>query len=57
MSVSKYMYESWKCDGDYCPGDCDFCGKAETYYCEKCTNEDFDGRCSECPVFLEENEQ
>ncbi len=29
MSVSKWAYEPWKCDGDYCPGDCDFCRKAE----------------------------
>lgn len=29
MSVSKYKYEPWKCDGEYCPGDCDFCYKAD----------------------------
>ena len=29
MSVSKYAYEPWKCDGEFCPGDCDLCYKAE----------------------------
>ena len=29
MSVSKWSYEPAKCDGDYCPGDCDLCGKAD----------------------------
>ena len=29
MSVSKWAYEPEKCDGDFCPGDCDFCHKAE----------------------------
>ena len=29
MSVSKWAYSPEKCDGDYCPGDCDNCGKAE----------------------------
>ena len=29
MSVSKWAYSSDKCDGDYCPGDCDYCEKAE----------------------------
>ena len=29
MSVSKYRYEPWKCDGEYCPGDCDLCYKAD----------------------------
>ena len=28
MSVSKWAYSPEKCDGDYCPGDCDFCSKA-----------------------------
>lgn len=28
MSVSKYDYIPEKCDGDYCPGDCDLCSKA-----------------------------
>lgn len=27
MSVSKWAYEPSKCDGDYCPGDCDNCSK------------------------------
>lgn len=29
MNVSKWAYGPDKCDGDYCPGDCDECGKAE----------------------------
>jgi len=29
MSVSKWAYESDKCDGGYCIGDCDKCMKAE----------------------------
>jgi hypothetical protein len=29
MSVSKWAYSPEKCDGDFCPGDCDKCGKAE----------------------------
>lgn len=28
MSVSKWAYTPEKCDGDYCPGDCDNCNKA-----------------------------
>lgn len=28
MSVSKYAYEPWKCDGEFCVGDCDLCYKA-----------------------------
>lgn len=28
MSVSKWDYIPEKCDGDYCPGDCDNCSKA-----------------------------
>ena len=27
MSVSKWSYIPSKCDGDYCPGDCDGCRK------------------------------
>ena len=27
MSVSLYMYEPDICDGDFCPGDCDYCSK------------------------------
>jgi len=27
MSVSKWAYTPEKCDGDYCPGDCDNCSK------------------------------
>ena len=29
LSVSKWAYEPEKCDGDFCPGDCDECSKAE----------------------------
>ena len=28
MSI-KWGYEDWKCDGEYCSGDCDNCYKAE----------------------------
>lgn len=28
MSVSKWAYEPDKCDGDFCIGECDRCGKA-----------------------------
>ena len=28
MSVSKWAYSPEKCDGDFCPGDCDYCNKA-----------------------------
>ena len=27
MSCSKWAYIPAKCDGDVCPGDCDYCGK------------------------------
>lgn len=27
MSVSKWRYSPEKCDGDFCPGDCDKCPK------------------------------
>ena len=27
MSVSLSMYEPDICDGDFCPGDCDYCSK------------------------------
>lgn len=29
MSVSKWAYEPWKCEGQPCPGDCDHCRLAE----------------------------
>lgn len=29
MSVSKWAYHPEVCDGDYCPGDCDECKKAD----------------------------
>ena len=35
MSVSKWAYDPAKCDGDYCPGDCDFCAKREAAEPEK----------------------
>ena len=28
MSVSKWAYSPDKCDGEFCPGDCDSCPKA-----------------------------
>lgn len=31
MSVNKWAYEPKKCDGDFCIGDCDLCGKATSY--------------------------
>ena len=53
MSVSKWAYEPWKCDHDYCIGECDMCGKAEMSYCDEneCTHDGI--RCSECPVLIE----
>lgn len=29
MSVSLYAYEPWKCEGEFCIGDCDHCYKAD----------------------------
>ena len=29
MSVAKYAYEAWKCDGEFCVGDCSICYKAD----------------------------
>lgn len=29
MSVSKWAYDPDRCDGDFCPGDCDDCHKKE----------------------------
>lgn len=28
MSISKWAYDPKRCDGDYCPQDCDYCDKA-----------------------------
>ena len=28
MSVSLWAYEAWKCEGEFCPNDCDHCYKA-----------------------------
>lgn len=39
MSVSKWAYEPEKCDYDFCPGDCDFCHKAD-YDCSEVTVEE-----------------
>ena len=36
MSVSKWAYKPEKCDGDYCPGDCDNCSKEQYYYARYC---------------------
>ena len=37
MSVSKWAYKPEKCDGDYCPGDCDNCQKKDEV--EECLTE------------------
>ena len=29
MSVSHWAYDPDKCDGDFCPGECDICPKRE----------------------------
>jgi hypothetical protein len=29
MSVSKWAYEAWKCEGEFCPQDCSRCYKAQ----------------------------
>ena len=34
MSVHRWAYTPEKCDGDYCPGDCDYCQKADEFYME-----------------------
>ena len=31
MSVSLYAYDPNRCDGDFCPGDCQFCYKNPEY--------------------------
>lgn len=31
MGCSRWAYEADRCDGDYCPGDCDRCAKAAEY--------------------------
>ena len=28
MSVKLYAYEAWKCEGEFCIGDCNLCYKA-----------------------------
>lgn len=38
MSVSLWDYSPEKCDGDYCPGDCDMCSK-----CGESEDEEQDG--------------
>lgn len=47
MSVSKWAWRE-SCDGDYCPGDCDYCRKAEedeeeVLYSERPEGEDAEG--------------
>lgn len=29
MSVSLWAYEAWKCEGEFCIGDCNLCYKAQ----------------------------
>ena len=29
MAVSKWAYEPWKCEGEFCPQDCSRCYKAQ----------------------------
>ena len=29
MSIFRWAYDEKKCEGDICPGDCDYCRKAE----------------------------
>ena len=38
MSVDLWAYIPTKCDGDFCPGDCDRCGKS--MLCPPGINED-----------------
>ena len=35
MSVSKWAYIPSRCDGDFCPGDCDCCSKTEDNIAEE----------------------
>lgn len=53
MSVSKWAYAKWKCEGECCVGDCDMCSKAEESYCDpdECTHDGI--LCEECEVFKE----
>ena len=48
MSVSKYSYIPAKCDGGYCPGDCEYCELAD--YCPPTRDMDelCDGECVKC---------
>ena len=43
MSVSKWTYHPSKCDGDFCPGDCDFCAKGDIIIEE---GEEYDEECN-----------
>ena len=46
MSCSKWAYTPQKCDGDYCIGECDLCGKRDidvTVHCEDCKYSRFEG--------------
>lgn len=51
MSVSKWAYDSAKCDGGYCIGDCDKCLKAEdvTYCICNCVFKKCDRHYSNAP--------
>jgi len=61
MSVSKWAYTPEKCDGDYCPEDCDVCPKNDDrrgYECDPEKNTECDKkRCfwrrgGECRITL-----
>lgn len=56
MSVSLWDYSPEKCDGDYCPGDCDLCGKEtsdEVKAIENCPSADVVEvvRCKDCKYY------
>ena len=36
MSIFRWAYKPEKCEGDFCPGDCDYCRKAEEDICQTC---------------------
>ena len=40
MSVSKWAYVPEKCDGDFCPGDCDWCRKTQDNVAQEPPKED-----------------
>lgn len=49
MSVSKWRYSPEKCDGDFCPGDCDGCPK-----CWEDADDDEEGRVYAGSITLDE---